>query len=175
MHEEEIRKLLAKDVPSALTHIYDYAGQELYYYMTGMTGSTHDAEELLNELFIRIVEKKHKVAKAIRLKSYLYKMAINITRDRLKANKKRIEVLKEYSSFLEASNGVSVSDEEIARAVNVMAILPVKQKEVVVMKIYMEKSFVDIGAALGISPNTVISRYRYAMKKMKNKLEQNYE
>ena len=175
MIEDNIKKLLAEDISSALTHIYDYAGQELYYYMLGMTGSNHDAEELLNELFIRIVGKKQKVAKAVRLKPYLYRMAANITRNQLKANKKRIEVLNEYSNFLEAGDGITVSDEETVRAVNALNILPIKQKQVVVMKIYMQKSFVEIGATLGISPNTVISRYRYAMKKMKNKLENDYE
>ncbi|MCK4982694.1 MAG: sigma-70 family RNA polymerase sigma factor, partial [Victivallaceae bacterium] len=166
------KKLLAENEAAALTQIYNYAGQELYYYMTGMTGSTHDAEELLNELFIKIVEKKQKVAKAIRLKSYLYKMAANIARDRLKANKKHAEALSNYSNFLEAIDDISVSKEETSKAINAMNILPVKQREVVVMKIYMKKTFVEIGATLNISPNTAISRYRYAMKKMKSKLEQ---
>ena len=171
MVEEDIKKLLAEDNLAALSRIYDYVGQELYYYLAGMTGSTHDAEELLNELFIRIVDKKRQVAEAVHLKSYLYKMAANISRDHLKNNKKRLEALKEYSDFLEAGDGVPVSEAEIAKAVNALNVLPPEQKEVVVMKIYLQKSFVAIGAALNISPDTAISRYRYAMKKLKNNLE----
>jgi RNA polymerase sigma-70 factor (ECF subfamily) len=175
MYEEEIKKLLIDNQPAALSRIYDFAGEELYYYMTGLTGSSHDSEELLNELFIKIVDKRLKVAKAKRLKSYLYKMAGNIARDHLKANKKRAKILKDYSDFLEAGNDKTISDEETAKAIKAMETLPAKQKEVVIMKIYMDKSFVEIGNILSISPNTAISRYRYAMEKMKKFLEQNHE
>jgi len=43
---------------------------------------------------------------------------------------------------------------------------------VLVMKIWDELTFAEIGQALGISPNTAASRYRYALAALKKDLSQ---
>jgi RNA polymerase sigma-70 factor (ECF subfamily) len=56
------------------------------------------------------------------------------------------------------------SQQELAAAVDR---LPVEQREVLVMKIWNELTFAEIGQALGISQNTAASRYRYALVALK--------
>ena len=48
--------------------------------------------------------------------------------------------------------------------------LPCDQREVVVMKIWGELTFAQIGEALSASPNTVASRYRYALARLETEL-----
>jgi len=48
--------------------------------------------------------------------------------------------------------------------------LPPKFAEVVVMKVWGERTFAEIGEALEISPNTAASRYRYGLEALKKKL-----
>ena len=175
MLELEIRKLLAADQEAAIGKIYDYLGEELFYYMSGMTGSSHDAEELLNELFIKIVDNRFKIAKSKYLKSYLYKMAGNIARDRIRQNRKRIKVLEDFSLFIKLSENTEIDEEKTTEALAALELLPHKQKEVVIMKIFMQKTFNQIGKDLRISENTATSRYHYAMKKMKKKMGANHE
>jgi len=56
--------------------------------------------------------------------------------------------------------------ERQARIEAVLAQLPGDQREVVVMKIWGELTFAQIGAALGVSLNTAASRYRLALARM---------
>jgi len=49
--------------------------------------------------------------------------------------------------------------------------LPHDQREVLVMKIWNELTFGEIGAALGISQNTAASRYRYALAALKKSVQ----
>jgi RNA polymerase sigma-70 factor (ECF subfamily) len=49
--------------------------------------------------------------------------------------------------------------------------LPRDQREVLVMKIWNELTFAEIGSALGISQNTAASRYRYALAGLKKTLQ----
>ena len=56
------------------------------------------------------------------------------------------------------------SQRELAAALD---LLPVEQREVLVMKIWNELTFAEIGDALGISQNTAASRYRYALASLK--------
>ena len=48
-----------------------------------------------------------------------------------------------------------------------LAQLPELQREVIVLKIWHEHTFEEIGSLLEISPNTAAGRYRYGMKKLK--------
>ena len=58
--------------------------------------------------------------------------------------------------------------EKLGRAV---AGLPLEQREVVIMKIWDDMTFQEIADTLGLSINTVASRYRYAMARMKTMLK----
>ena len=49
--------------------------------------------------------------------------------------------------------------------------LPAEQAEVVVLKIWEELTFQEIAAVTGESPNTVASRYRYALTKLECSLK----
>jgi RNA polymerase sigma-70 factor (ECF subfamily) len=61
--------------------------------------------------------------------------------------------------------------EETYRAVwSALRTLPPEQAEVVVLKIWEDMTFAQIGAVLETSPNTAASRYQYAMVKLSKRL-----
>jgi len=49
--------------------------------------------------------------------------------------------------------------------------LPVDQREVLILKIYDEMTFKEIANTVGASINTVASRYRYGIEKLREALE----
>ena len=51
-----------------------------------------------------------------------------------------------------------------------LAALPLEQREVIALKIDAELTFAQIGAVLGVNPNTVASRYRLALEKLRTAL-----
>ncbi len=53
-----------------------------------------------------------------------------------------------------------------------MAQLPADQREVLTLKIWGELTFREIAETLGEPLNTVASRYRYALKMLRNVLEE---
>jgi RNA polymerase sigma-70 factor (ECF subfamily) len=53
-----------------------------------------------------------------------------------------------------------------------LATLPHEQREVVALKIDGGLTFAQIGAVLGVSPNTAASRYRYALGRLRTSLEE---
>ena len=56
-------------------------------------------------------------------------------------------------------------------AVRSLKELPVEQREAIVLKIWHQLTFEEIGGLLGISPNTAAGRYRYGLQKIKRTLE----
>jgi DNA-directed RNA polymerase specialized sigma24 family protein len=47
----------------------------------------------------------------------------------------------------------------------------VEQREIIVLKVWHQYTFEEIGALLDLSPNTAAGRYRYGLQKIKAKLE----
>jgi RNA polymerase sigma-70 factor (ECF subfamily) len=59
---------------------------------------------------------------------------------------------------------------EVERVEKALLTLPMEQREVVVLKMFEGLTFREIGAALGVSLNTVASRHRYALDKLRELL-----
>jgi len=53
-----------------------------------------------------------------------------------------------------------------------LAQLPPAQREVIVLKVYRDKTFQQIATTLDLSLNTVASRYRYGMEKLRALLKE---
>jgi RNA polymerase sigma-70 factor (ECF subfamily) len=67
--------------------------------------------------------------------------------------------------------GASVEfDERRATIESAMRRLPAEQRDVLVLKIWGELTFEQIGVALEVSPNTAASRYRYALDALRREL-----
>ena len=61
-------------------------------------------------------------------------------------------------------------------AMRCLAELPVPQREVIVLKLWHDYTFEEIGALLGVSPNTAAGRYRYGLEKIRSCLRgEDYE
>jgi RNA polymerase sigma-70 factor (ECF subfamily) len=61
-------------------------------------------------------------------------------------------------------------------AMRCLAGLPAAQREVIVLKLWHDRTFEEIGGLLGVSPHTAAGRYRYGLEKVRACLrEQDYE
>jgi DNA-directed RNA polymerase specialized sigma24 family protein len=74
----------------------------------------------------------------------------------------------ESSRWFERDSGESPQERA---AIECLQKLPAEQREVIVLKIWHEHTFEEIGELLQLSPNTVAGRYRYGMDKMRNCLK----
>ena len=64
-------------------------GQRLYGYFVRATGRHHDAEDLVGELFLRLVRQLGKYDDRGRFEPWLFRIAANMVRDRFRRSKTR--------------------------------------------------------------------------------------
>jgi RNA polymerase sigma-70 factor (ECF subfamily) len=124
-----------------------------------------DAEDIVQDAFVRFWRKEH----SIENRGLLYATVRSVALDLLRRDARRAR--REANAALEVEQTTSPqfdfddgSQHELAAAVDR---LPIEQREVLVMKIWNELTFAEIGQALGISQNTAASRYRYALAALK--------
>jgi len=165
-----LRAALGRNSPAAVELMWDRYANDLLTFLQAMLCSRHDAEDVLQTVFVRIARKRHRLARARCLDAYVYRIARNEA-SRLISSRKREQIakLRTESWLMVTENNQELSDlvEQLQAA---LAHLPQPQREVIVLKIYRQKTFLEISRLLGLSQNTVASRYRYGMEKLRNLL-----
>ena len=167
--DDEIRELIRNDDPYALTLIYDTLGQKLFGYAIGMVNSRQDAEDIVQDLFIKIAEQRNKIARAENISAYIFSMARNLLMDCLRKRQKEKKMLFEGDFLLvkAASENREEYEKDLSRLQLAVAGLPPEQKEVVFMKYFQGMTLDEIADLLNTSINTVASRCRYGLEKLK--------
>ena len=166
-----LRAALARDDPAAVELIWDRYADDLFAYLQVVLCSKHDAEDVLQTVFVRIAQKRHRLADARRLDAYVYRMARNEAFSLISSRKKGRTIEAVDESWLIVPEGRKEPDDLAEQLQAALANLPQSQREVIVMKIYRQKTFLEISGLLGLSQNTVASRYRYGMEKLRTFLE----
>lgn len=169
--DDPIRAALVRDDPAAVELMWDRYADDLLAYLQAVLRSRHDAEDVLQTIFIKIVKKRFWLARARNLDAYVYRIARNEAAGLLKNKKRQRGSQTKLDRWLEAAGPDSPSGDLLELLQVALEHLPEKQRQVVVLKVYREKTFEQIAGLLDISLNTAASRYRYGMEKLRNMLK----
>jgi RNA polymerase sigma-70 factor (ECF subfamily) len=144
------------------------------------TRSPADAEDIVQEAFVRFWRKQHRIdnpdkigaRELFRSRALLYASVRSIALDFLRRDNRRAR--REAASWAETDHSVQpefqIEDESQQALAAAVQVLPTEQREVLVMKIWNDLTFAEIASVLRISQNTAASRYRYALAALKKNL-----
>ena len=150
--------------------LYEAKSAELILYGRALGLSHSEAEDVLQETFVALL-------KMVREPDNGLHYCIRGFRNRALNYKRNLfrRLTRELESHRWFERNPSETPQERA-AMHCLAKIPPEQREVIVLKIWHEHTFEEIGELLQLSPNTVAGRYRYGMEKLRACLkEQNYE
>jgi len=165
-----LRAALAQNDPAAVELMWNRYADDLFAYLLVFLCSRHDAEDVLQTVFVKIAQKRYRLAKALNLDAYVYKIARNEASSFISRRKRERKVDDLDESWLNLPEGHKETNELAEQIQAALVRLPEQQREVIVMKIYRQKTFLEISRFLGLSQNTVASRYRYGMEKLRTLL-----
>src|SRR5438105_117486 len=144
----------------------DHHGAALVLFARQWVASHADAEDVVQEAFIRFWRSRHRVVDpAAFLFACVRNCALDFRRERSRQARREEAVARPEEETLFA--GALEQDDRRAAIEAALRDLPENQREVVVTKIWGGLSFPQIAEALQISANTAASRYRYALAKLR--------
>lgn len=135
------------------------AGLLLYGRALGL--SHGEAEDVLQETFLGLMQRSEA---PLQPEHYCVRCFRNRALNYHRGLWRRLTRELESKRWFERSSGESPYERE---AMQCLAELPSEQREVIVLKIWQEYTFEQIGELLEISPNTAAGRYRYGLQKLK--------
>jgi len=133
------------------------------------------AEELFQEVWVRVIEARERYAPKARFTTWLYTIAHNLLVDHWRKKGLSLVSLDDEDLASESANPARQAEarEALARLVHALEALPVAQREAFLLHEEGGLSVAQIAAATGAGEEAAKSRLRYAMGKLKAAVDDN--
>lgn len=166
--DKNLLKLLHHGDRKALRRLYEKYRTDLFTVALSLIHDVHTAEDCLQDVFVHLAECAADMEIRRNLKGYLISSVANRARDRLRRKIKPSDKIENFGCSASTISPIDVliDREESARVYNMISRLPYAQREVFVLHVQGEMKFKEIAKLQNVSIKTVLSRYRYGIKKL---------
>lgn len=141
-------------------------GADLYRFARFRLGSIADAEDAVQDLFVRLATSTSDLGSVTSPRSFLIRSLRNLCIDRLKRRTLSLTSLTEKMDVVQENE----AENEVERIKLLMRHLPEEQAEVISMRTAQNLSFAEIAEILDIPTTTVKSRFAYGIDKLRKML-----
>ena len=142
--------------------LYRQHGAALLLFALSISGDRGRAQDVLHQVFLKLVENKS-FMQAKDIKTYLFACVRNAALNHYK-RENRSAPLDDNSLWFSPPERDYAAERNLRQA---LSELPQNQREVIVLHIWGELTFSEIGDLLRVSANTAASRYRYALERLR--------
>lgn len=176
--EQKLLVALANNEPKAFESLYKLYGKRLFEFINTYLNSKADTEEIIQEVFIKIWQKRSELDSQQSFKGYLFTIAYNAIKKSF--NKKKIEekiksefIKDQYNDSIIPAEEISLSD--VMQRINLIVDqMPEKRKQIFNLCKNEGLSIKETANYLNISEKTVknqlTSAYQIIREQLKNNL-----
>ena len=175
--EPDLIIALKNDDARAFDKLFAEYGKRLYFFAIGFLKSKEEAEEVVQEVFLRIWRNRKQLKPDLSFRAYLFRIAYHCILE-------IFERLNRYQSFRQQLIDETINfDDEANEQLNYEALLklveslierlPPRQKEILLKRKKENIPVKEIAIHLGISPKTVERHLTEALKSIRNELDDN--
>jgi RNA polymerase sigma factor (sigma-70 family) len=161
--------------PAALCRIYEKYRAGLLKVAAALLNDRSGVEDVLHDVFVDFAQATGRFHLRGSLKGYLSICVANRARDRNRTQRRRSAAsLDEADALPVGGDGpehTAMRRELAAKVGTALAELPPEQREIVVLRLQSRLAFREIAKLREISINTAMSRYRYALDKIRSTLD----
>lgn len=160
---------------NAFAELYDLYAERIYYFALKFVVSKEDAENVTQEVFVKLWETRERIDINLSLNSYLFTIARNTIFNNHRKRLNELAYLEHLGKYLE-QNQVRLENEIIfndiqARLEKLISELPPQRKKVFELSRKQGLSHKEISELLNISEKTIETHIRLALKTIRDGLE----
>lgn len=160
------------DLP-AFQALYDRHRKRLFGFLLGQLRDPGLAEEIFQDVWQRVIAARANWQPDAAFSTWLFRIAHNRLNDHWRASRHRPPAPLDAESRVQAVADARTPESELSgseerrRVEQAMDQLPPEQRDVLVLRLEQELSLEEIGQITGVGRETVKSRLRYAMDKLR--------
>ena len=158
----------------ALAVIYRKYKTDMLSLASALLRDPEQGRDIVHDVFVKFAENASRLSLRKSLRAYLLTSVANRVRSIKRLKWDRAVHLEEYDTIEEPQSGPvtqAVKKELNLKVSDALELLPVEQREIIILRLHGGLKFKDIAASLGITTNTAQSRYRYGIDKLRSQLD----
>ncbi len=179
LKKHEIKSLvieLQKGNKKAFKSLFDIFHLRVYHYILSFVKSFQTAEDLTQEIFLKVWTKRIQLNDNKDFSSFLFVMTRNLVYDHLRKSKSKREFIKKYFEFKEMQLSYSTDDivqlNEYERYLNqIIKKLPKQKQKIYILSRKEGKNNQEIAQILGITTKSVKNSLWETLKIIKEQLK----
>ncbi|MGH7452525.1 MAG: RNA polymerase sigma factor [bacterium] len=177
IHLEELNELARKIKASnaeAFKIVFELYHEGIFNFIHYKLGNLEAAEDIVQDVFIKLWENRHQTKEGRSLKSYLFTIANNLALNYIRHSKVAMKFQQELgreSAMEESPHSFLEKKEFHKKLLACIAALPEKTRIVFMMSRMEQLSYQEIAARLDISIKTVESHIGNALKTLRKSLQ----
>jgi len=167
--DEELMLAYGRGDAGAFETLYKRHRGPVYRFVLRAIKNRSTAEELFQEVWIRVIEARSRYAPQARFTTWLYTIAHNLLVDHWRKKGLSLVQLDDEPTVAAPDNPARQAEarQSLARLLQALEALPAAQREAFLLHEEAGLSVAEIAAATGTNEEAAKSRLRYAMAKLK--------
>jgi RNA polymerase sigma-70 factor (ECF subfamily) len=153
------------DSTREIGRLYQQHGAALVLFGTAIVGERSMAQDAVQQLFLRLIE-TDAMRRASDPAAYLFASVRNQLMNETRLRQRNVSLDPDADWFDPPARDYA-AEENLRRA---LAGVTLDQRQVIVLHIWGELTFRQIGVVLGINANTAASRYRYGIETLRESM-----
>jgi RNA polymerase sigma-70 factor (ECF subfamily) len=158
--------------PTALAELYRRHGPRLLAYLERRLGNRPDAEDVLQETFLRIFAGRGRYDGRGRFHAWLFTIATRLAADRMRAGRRQAQLLRAHHDPSDSSAPAEAALGERARACieRVLADLPEDYAIAFHLRVREDFAYHDMSILCGAPEGTLRSRVHHTLRRIRDAL-----
>lgn len=173
--DQQLISLFKKGDRIAYSEIFERYSRLLLRHAFRLLNSNEEAQDVVQEVFVMLWEKRESLNDNLALSSYLYKSVRNRIFNLLSHQKVVLKYAKSFNQFVVEGYNITddtVRENELAKIIEQeIDLLPERMREVFLLNKKHGLSYKEIGEQLDISPETAKQQVYKATKILKPKID----
>lgn len=164
--DEALMLAYAAGDSAAFSQLYARHKTSLYSYFLHHTRQAALANDLFQDVWMRIVEQRHRYVASAPFRHFLFRVAHNRLMDHFRQHRPATELSPEHMDAAPTPEQRVAGELELERVADILQNLPLEQREAVVLR---SEGFAldEIADIQGVGRETVKSRLRYALARLR--------
>lgn len=183
MNDRELLTAYSSGNGDAVSVLIERHRKRVFDYIRMMVKDPDLADDLFQETFIKVVKslRERRYEDNGKFLAWVMRIAHNQVIDHFRRQKQQNNVRNEDAGYDLLNNKkysdrtveeTMISDQITSDIRKLVEYLPAEQKEIVIMRHYLDMSFKEIAEQTGVSINTALGRMRYALINLRKLIEE---
>lgn len=174
LRDRDLMRRYGKGDARAFEALYARHKGPLYRYLTRRCFDKETAEEIFQDVWTKVIKARTAYEPKAKFTTWLYQLAHNCYVDHVRHSSRRIRLVSDHSAGIDEPAATQrsaleeVAGDELARSfAAALAALPDEQRDAFLLHEESGLTLAQIAEVTGVNRETVKSRLRYALKKLR--------